>query len=147
MSHTNAQNVIHVVFSTKERRKAIPEDMQSRLWAYVAGVCQNLGIGVHAIGGLEDHLHILIQLPPSLPLAKAVSTIKSNSSRWANERRQKFTWQEGYEAFSVSHSALPAVVRYIRNQKAHHTKMRFEAEFLALLKKHGIEFDQKYVLG
>jgi len=147
MSHTYAQNMVHVVFSTKERRKAIPEDLRSRLWAYVAGVCQNLGIGVHAIGGIEDHMHLLIQVPPSLALAKAVSTIKSNSSRWANEQGQKFTWQEGYGAFSVSHSNLPMVVSYIRNQKARHTRMGFAAEFLALLKKHAVEFDEKYVLG
>ena len=147
MSHTYAQNAIHVVFSTKDRRKAIPEEMQPRLWAYVAGVSRNLGILVHAIGGTEDHIHLLIQIPPSLALAKAALGIKSNSSRWANEEGHKFAWQEGYGGFSVSHSLLPAAVRYIQNQKGHHKKMGFDAEFLALLKKHGMEFDPKYVLG
>jgi putative transposase len=147
MSHTYSQNVIHVVFSTKERRKTIPEDFQPRLWAYAAGVCQKIGILVHAIGGTEDHIHLLIQIPTSLPLAKAVQTIKSNSSRWANEEGHKFAWQEGYGAFSVSHSLFPAAVQYIRNQKAHHKKMGFDAEFLALLKKHSIEFDPKFVFG
>ena len=113
MSHTYAQNVIHVVFSTKDRRKTIPEELQPRLWAYTAGVCKNLGILVHAIGGTEDHIHLLFQIPPSLAVAKAVLAIKSNSSRWRNEESHKFAWQEGYGAFSVSHSLLPAAVRYI----------------------------------
>ena len=144
MSHTYAQNVIHVVFSTKERRKNIPEEMQPRLWAYTAGVCKNLGILVHAIGGTDNHVHLLIQIPPTLTLAEVVSKIKSNSSRWAGE---KFEWQEGYGAFSVSHSVLSTAVRYVENQKAHHQKVGFDAEFLALLKKHGVVFDVKYALG
>lgn len=83
MSHTYAQNVVHVAFSTKDRRKAIPEPFQSRLWEYTGGVCRNIGILLLAMGGTEDHVHMLVQIPPSLPLAKAVATIKANSSRWA----------------------------------------------------------------
>lgn len=147
MSHTYAQNVVHVVFSTKERCKTIPKDLQPRLWAYVAGICGKLGVGVHCVGGVEDHIHLLIQVPPMLPLAKAVAAIKANSSRWARESGYKLTWQQGYGAFSVSASIAPMVVRYIQNQEAHHKKMSFDAEFVALLKKHGVEFDPKYVLG
>jgi putative transposase len=147
MSHTYAQNVIHVVFSTKDRRKAISGEFQSRMWAYAAGICKKLGIIVHAVGGMEDHIHFLIQVPPSLAVAKAVLAIKSNSSRWANEEGHKFAWQQGYGAFSVSSSVVPAVVRYIQNQEAHHRKMNFDVEFLALLKKHGIESDPKFVFG
>jgi putative transposase len=94
-----------------------------------------------------DHIHLLIQLPQSLPLAKAILTIKSNSSRWAHAQNHKFAWQEGYAAFSVSASLVPAVVRYIQNQEAHHKKMPFDAEFLALLKKHGVSFNPKFALG
>jgi putative transposase len=147
LSHSYAQNVIHVVFSTKDRRKTIHEDFQPRLWAYVAGICQNNGMIVHAIGGTEDHVHILMQIPPSLPISKAVLTIKSNSSRWTNDEGHGFAWQEGYGAFSVSHSVVPAVVQYIQNQKTHHKRMGFDAEFLALLKKHAVEFDPKFVFG
>ena len=147
MSHTYAQNVVHVVFSTKDRRKVIAAEFRPKIWAYAAGICKNLGIFVHAVGGTEDHIHFLIQIPAALALAKAVSTIKSNSSRWANEEGQKFVWQQGYGAFSVSASIVPAVVRYIRNQEAHHRKMSFEEEFLVLLKKHGVEFDSKFVFG
>ena len=147
MSHTYAQNVIHAVFSTKDRRKVIPGEFQPRLWAYAAGVWKNAGIFVHAIGGMEDHIHLLIQVPPALALSKVILTIKSNSSRWAHEQGQKLEWQQGYAAFSVSASIVPAVVRYIRNQEAHHKKMSFEVEFLALLKKHGVEFAPKFVFG
>src|SRR6266699_3428575 len=82
-----------------------------------------------------------------ISLAKAVATIKSNSSRWANEEGLKLAWQQGYAAFSVSASIVPAVVRYIQNQEAHHRKISFDEEFLILLRKHGVEFDPKFVLG
>lgn len=96
---------------------------------------------------MEDHIHILLQVPPVLTLSKAVATIKANSSRWASEEGHKFVWQQGYGAFSVSASVIPVVVRYIQNQEEHHKKMDFEAEFVALLKKHRVEIDPKYVLG
>lgn len=147
MSHTYAQNLVHVVFSTKERWKAIDRELQPRLWAFVAGICRKLGVGVQCVGGAEDHIHLLIQVPPMLPVAKAVATIKANSSRWARESGYRLTWQQGYGAFSVSASLAPTVVRYIQNQEAHHKKMSFDAEFVTLLKKHGVEFDPKYVLG
>ncbi len=147
MSHTYSQNVLHVVFSTKDRRKTISPELQPRLWAYVAGVCKKVEILVYAVGGTEDHIHLLIQVPPSLPVAKGILTIKSNSSRWANEQGHRFAWQQGYGAFSVSSSNVLAVVQYIRNQQAHHKKRGFEEEFVALLKKHGVTFDAKFVFG
>ncbi|MGC1188736.1 MAG: transposase, partial [Candidatus Acidiferrales bacterium] len=82
-----------------------------------------------------------------MPLAKTILLLKSNSSKWMNEQEIRFAWQEGYGAFSVSASNLPAVTKYIRNQEAHHRKITFEQEYLALLKKHGVKFDPKYVLG
>ena len=147
MPHTYAQNLLHIVFSTKDRRKSVSPEFQPRLWSYAAGICQKHNILVHAIGGTEDHIHLLIQIPPSLPVAKAVLSIKSNSSRWANEEGHQFAWQEGYGAFSVSSSNAPAVIEYIRTQDVHHKRVGFEPEFLALLKKHGVEFDPKFVFG
>lgn len=147
MPHAYVQNVIHVVFSTKNRGKAIEGDFQPRMWAYVAGICKNHGMFVHAIGGMEDHIHLLIQIPAPLSVAKVVLAIKSNSSRWANEQGKKFAWQEGYAAFSVSSSSVEAVVRYIQTQEWHHAKMTFDEELIALLKEHGVEFDPKFVFG
>ncbi len=154
MSHTYAQNVIHVVFSTKDRRKSISPEFQPRLWAYAAGICKKLGILVHAVGGAEDHIHLLIQVPPSVALAKAILTVKSNSSRWANAQGKKVDDRE----YALVGALL---VRFVHPDsfyrgcarfhcavyEAHHKKMDFEAEFLALLKKHGMEFDPKFVFG
>ena len=147
MSHTYSQNHIHVVFSTKERQKLINQHDQPKLWAYMAGVARNHDFIVLANGGIEDHVHLLIQLPPALALAKAVSFLKANSSTWMSNRGMNFAWQEGYGAFSVSASNLAAVEKYIQNQAIHHKKITFEEEFLSLLKKHGISFDPKYVFG
>lgn len=147
MSHTYFQNVVHVVFSTKERRKLIPLEMKERFWSYIAGICKAEGIFVHAINGMEEHVHLLLQIPPTIAAAKAVRTIKANSSRWMRQRVRAFSWQQGYSGFSVSKSNIPVVVRYIRNQERHHKRMTFEQEFRALLRKHGIEFDPKYMFG
>lgn len=147
MSHTYAQNVMHVVFSTKERQRLIDKKFQPRMWSYVGGICKGEGIFVHAIGGMEDHIHLLIQIPPALSVAKAVMTIKANSSKWASELGREFAWQQGYGAFGVSWSNIPKVVRYIENQEKHHKRRSFEQEFIAFLKKHGFEYDPRYVFG
>jgi len=147
MSHSYSQNTIHVVFSTKDRAKLIAPAMQPKLWAYIAGICKHEGIFVHAIGGTEDHIHCLLQLPPTHNLAKTIATLKANSSRWMRETSRLFAWQNGYGAFSVSASLLPTVDRYVRNQEAHHRKYTFENEFLTLLRRHGVQYDPKFVLG
>jgi putative transposase len=100
-----------------------------------------------AVESLGDHIHLLLQLPVDLSVAKTINLIKSNSSRWVHGRGVKFAWQEGYAAFSVSASMVPMVVQYIENQEAHHKRMDFDAEFLTLLKKHGVECDPKFVFG
>jgi REP element-mobilizing transposase RayT len=146
MSHSYAQNHLHVVFSTKDRRKLINQQMQPKLWSYLGGIARNHDFLVLANGGMDDHVHLLIQLPPVLSLAKAISLLKANSSKWMNEHG-RFGWQEGYGPFSVSASNIGAVERYITNQAKHHRRMTFEDEFVALLKKHGIRFDPKYVFG
>jgi REP element-mobilizing transposase RayT len=147
MSHSYAQNTVHLIFSTKDRRKLLPKEFQPKLWAYVAGVCKNHQIEVEAIGGTEDHIHLLIRIPAPLSLSEAVLLIKSNSSKWLNEQGHCFAWQKGYAAFSVSASLVSRVTRYIDTQEAHHRRMTFDAEFMALLKKHGVEFDPKFVFG
>jgi REP element-mobilizing transposase RayT len=136
-----------MVFSTKERRNTIPKEMQLRLWAYLAGICRNYEMIAVAIGGTENHVHILFHLSPKLALAKAAQLLKRNSSKWIGEQGIEFAWQEGYGAFSVSSSNLGAVARYIANQESHHRKFSFEEEFRALLEKHGVEYDPKYMFG
>jgi len=133
MSHTFTKNHQHIVFSTAKRRKLIDKPFQPKLWAYMAGICRNHGIYVRAIGGIEDHVHLLIELPPTLAVAQAVLKVKSNSSKWANETGEKFAWQKGYAAFSVSASNLLVVERYVNNQEAHHRKISYEDELIALL--------------
>jgi putative transposase len=149
MSHTYSSNRVHVIFSTKGREKSISEDLQPKLWAYMAGIAHKQGFEAMIVGGVEDHVHALLILPPSLPLAKAVQFIKGSSSKWINDSQteRRFAWQEGYGAFSVSASQTAEVVRYIREQKAHHAKRSFEEEFVAFLKKYGVEYDPAYVLG
>src|SRR5258708_1085360 len=105
----------------------------------MTGICKKTGLIPVAINGMADQSHLLFHLPPTVPLAKAISSLKANSSRWVNEKKIKFAWQEGYGAFSVSASNVAVVAKYICNQQEHHKKISFEDEFLALLKKHGIE--------
>jgi len=147
MAHSFSRNHLHVIFSTRQRRKTIPREWQPRLWAYLAGICKNHGMIALAVGGTQDHVHLLFHLPPSLALAKAVLLLKSNSSKWMGELGREFSWQEGYGAFSVSSSNLNAVMRYIQNQEAHHRKISFEEEFRAILKRHGVEYEPKYMFG
>jgi len=147
LAHTFSRNHIHLVFSTKDRRNSIAKEWQPRLWAYLSGICKNHEMIALSIGGTENHVHILLHLPPKLALAKAVLLLKANSSKWMGEQRKDFSWQEGYGAFSVSSSNLDQVGRYIQNQEMHHRKTSFEEEFRALLRKHGVEYDPKYAFG
>ncbi len=144
MAHTFSKNYVHVIFSTKGRRKIMEKELQPRLWAYLAGIAKNHEINMLAVGGTEDHIHLLFHLPPKLALAKAVLLLKANSSKWM---RRDLSWQEGYGAFSVSASNLDSVVRYVRNQEKHHRKFSFEDEFRAILQRHGIECDPRELFG
>ncbi len=147
MPHAYVSTFMHCVFSTKERKLLIPLDLQEQLWAYIYGIAHNHGIGLLAVGGVSDHLHLLIALPPKLPLSVALQKIKANSSRWMGEHGKNFAWQEGYGAFSVGASQLQAVKEYIRSQPEHHKKHSFEEEFLALLSKYNIRFDRNEVFA
>lgn len=150
MSHSYSSNRIHLIFSTKNREKRISPVLQTKLWPYLAGIARNHGFEAIKIGGVEDHAHSLLLLPPTMPLAKAVQALKACSSKWLNDTNgagKDFSWQEGYGAFSVSASQTDDVKRYIEGQAAHHARRSYEDEFLEFLKKYGLEYDPKHVLG
>ena len=149
MSHTYCCALFHCVFSTKERRKLISPDVQPRLWAYMGGVARKRKIKALGVGGTDDHVHLLLSLPSSLPIAKGMREIKSESSRWMREEcgMAVFEWQEGYGAFSIGWAQMETTLAYIARQQEHHRKRDFQAEFLAFLKKHRIEYDPRYIFN
>jgi REP element-mobilizing transposase RayT len=117
------------------------------MWKYLAGIAKNYGMKGLAIGGMPDHVHILLSFATEISVSKAVNVLKSNSSKWMRAQSRQFAWQEGYAAYSVSTSGLSRVIDYINHQPEHHKKRDFAQEYLALLKKHGIEYDPAWVLG
>ncbi len=143
MSHPYARNYVHIVFGTKDGRKCIQGDTRARLWDNLQDTARQYGATVVAINGSEDHVHLLVALPPKISLSVLLCAAKANSSKWMNEQGHLFAWQTGYGAFSVSASNLDKVVAYLDSQTEHHRKISFEDEFSALLKKHGVEFTPK----
>lgn len=138
----------HCVFGTKERRRLITPELRGRLWPFLGGIARQNEMKALEVGGVEDHIHILLSLPATIPIAKAMQLIKGGSSKWIHDtfpEHHAFAWQEKYGAFSVSVSQLDNIIRYIKGQAEHHQKMTFQEEFLALLKKHRIEYDERYL--
>src|SRR5208283_3267783 len=133
MAHRYPNILVHCVFSTKERRDIIPQEMLPKLSKYFAGIGRNHGIHVLAAGGTSNHSHLLIVLPPDMAVAKAVQVLKANSSRWLREHGLDFAWQEGYGAFSVSSSNKEVVKDYVQHQAQHHQKRSYESEFESML--------------
>ena len=140
MSDSHVVNRVHCVFSTKNRAEMIPPDMQSRLWTFIGGIARRNGIRPIAIGGFCDHVHVLIAVPPTMSLAKAMQLIKAGSSKWCNQMfaSGKFEWQAGYSAVSVSTSLTDRTVSYIHNQPAHHRKRGYAEEWQKFLSKNGL---------
>ena len=142
--HSFVSCLMHVVFSTKERRPFITPDLQERLWPYLGGIARENKMKALKVGGVEDHVHVLLSLPSTLAIAKAVQLIKGNSSKWIHEtfpNLRAFEWQEGYGAFSISVSGIDDTIAYIANQAEHHRKRTFKEELEAILKKHGIAYE------
>jgi REP element-mobilizing transposase RayT len=136
------------VFSTKERRPLITPELRERLWPFLGGIARQNKMKAVEIGGVADHVHLLLSLPATIPVSKAMQLIKGGSSKWIHETfpdQKLFSWQEEYGAFSVSVSQLDKTIAYIRGQPEHHRKLTFQEEFLMLLKKHGIEYDERYL--
>lgn len=155
MAHSYVSSNYHCVWSTADRYPFICPDLRDRLWPYLGGIARENRMIARCIGGRPDHVHILLSTPATMAVAKAVQLLKGGSSKWIRDNArawgqpmcQKFEWQEGYGAFSTSASLCPGVVSYIQGQESHHHVRTFEQEYVALLEKHGIEYDSRYVFG
>jgi REP element-mobilizing transposase RayT len=145
MSHTNLN--YHLIFSTKDRRPMIRPDMMPRLREYLGGIIRDLGGQMLAANGPADHLHVATILDQNLALSDVMRQIKCGSSQWVHRTigQSDFAWQDGYAAFTVSHSIVPAVVEYAMGQIAHHQKRTFQEEFMEFLKRHEVEYDARYI--
>ena len=148
MAHTYTDLLVHVLFSTDKRQPFLDQELRPRLFPYMGGILKRLGSVPLMVNGVEDHVHILCRLSKSLDVSALVRELKRDSSKWIkdeNPRLADFYWQNGYAAFSVSESNVEIVKRYIQNQEEHHRKMTFQDELRALLKRHRVEFDERYV--
>lgn len=148
MANTFSQIYIQTVFAVSNRQSLIKPEFKEDVYKYVTGIVRNQGHKLLSINGAPDHLHLLIGLKPSMALADLVRDIKADSSSFINKNkwvRGRFSWQEGYGAFSYGHSQLDTVIRYIQNQEKHHGRRSFRDEYLTLLRKFDIAFEEKYV--
>ena len=149
MANTFTQIYIHFVFAVQNRASLIQPEWKDELYKYIRGIVQKNGHKLIAINGTANHVHIFIGYKLHQLIPKLMQDVKGSSSKWINEKkfvRGKFSWQEGYGAFSYSHSQIDHVVRYINNQEKHHKKRTFREEYILLLKKFNIQFDEKYIL-
>ena len=148
MAHTFIQIYVQAVFAVAVRQSLIRPDFKEELQKYITGIVRKKGQKLIEINCMPDHAHLLIGLKPSRALSDLVRDVKSESSEFINRNgwiRGRFNWQEGFGAFSYSHSHLDSVIAYIRNQEKHHARKSFRSEYLALLKRFGIAYDPKYV--
>ena len=148
MADTYCQIYIHIVFAVRGRENIIREEIREELQKYIGGIIRNEKQKLYAIYSMPDHTHILISIGSEIKISELVRDIKANSSRFINEKKWikgKFYWQEGYGAFSYSHSQTDSVVNYIVNQPEHHKKRSFREEYLDLLKKFEIDYQEQYL--
>ena len=148
MANTFSQIYIQTVFAVSNRMSLIQPAFKEDLFKYITGMVKNQKQKLISINGMPDHVHILIGLRPSMALADLVREIKADSTNFINKNKLvhgRFSWQEGYGAFSYGHSQLDTIIRYIQNQEKHHQRRSFKAEYLTLLRKFDIAFEEKYV--
>jgi REP element-mobilizing transposase RayT len=148
MANTYSQIYVQIVFSVKGRQNLIQKKWKDELHKYICGIVNGKEQKVYAIGGMSDHIHILVSIKPNIAISDLVRDIKANSSKWINEKEYvmgKFQWQEGFGAFSYAQSQLDTVIAYINNQEQHHEKKTFKDEYLNLLQKFNVEYHEKYL--
>ena len=148
MAHTFIHLLTHIIFSTKDRRPFLDADLKSRLFPYLGGIIRAHDGKAIIINGPNDHVHILASLAAKHSLSDLMRELKADSTGWIHKNfpnQKSFAWQTGYGAFSVSHSGLADVEKYIVSQEEHHRKMSFQEEFVAFLKRHEIEYDERFL--
>jgi putative transposase len=150
MANTYTSLHYHVVFSTKNRQVFLVEAVRERLFAYLGGIARENEMNALEVGGVADHVHLLLSISAPLAVSKAIQLVKGGSSHWLKEtfpNMINFAWQDGYAAFTVSQSQLSDVQGYIRSQPEHHRTKTFVEEYRAVLARHRIEYDERYLLG
>jgi len=148
MANTYTQLYIHFVFAVQNRLSLIHKDWQTSLYKYMNGIIEQQGHKPFSINGMPDHVHILVSMNPTQALSDLMYHVKRSSSLWINENKlakKKFSWQEGFGAFSYGKSQIPTIINYIENQQKHHMKETFIDEYLTFLREYQIEFDDKYI--
>ena len=148
MSHTYNSQLHHCVFSTKERQSLITPELTVRLYPYIGGIARENKMKLYTAGGVSDHVHLLLSLPSTLSISKAMQLIKGGSSKWIHETfpdHRFFEWQQGYGSFTIGIGDIQRTESYIKNQARHHEKIDFKAEFIEFLERHGIDYDERYV--
>ncbi len=148
MAHSYVHLIYHIVFATKDRYPLITEPIRDRLFEYLGGMIRQTGGVSLGVGGTNNHVHILAKIRQDKALSDVIKDLKANSTNWVHETfptGQKFYWQSGYGAFTVSESQVEVVRNYVLNQEKHHQKRTFEEEFIQLLRVHGVEFDERYL--
>jgi REP element-mobilizing transposase RayT len=139
---------LHLIWSTKERRRLIRPEWAGRLHAYLGSISQSKKARLIEANSQPDHIHLYVSMPSTISIADLMNAYKSNSTRWINQtfyRGKFFSWQKGYGAFSVSRSQETGIIGYIRDQEKHHRLFDFRKEFIELLKRNGIEYNPKYI--
>ena len=150
MTHSYRSHYFHLVWSTKERSNWINKDMKDRLYAYIGGIVKEDNRSLLCVGGTANHVHLLVSMGNVDNFSVLIKKIKVNSSVWIRKNfpaLHYFSWQEGYGSFSTSYSSINIITNYINNQEKHHSKMTFEEEYLQILQKHKLKFDERFVFG
>jgi len=148
MANTYTQLFVHSTFSVRNRLKLILPRFKDELYKYITGIIRNKKHKLYAIGGIEDHIHVLVSMRPDVSVSDMIKDIKMNSTNWINGKRflkTKFGWQEGFGAFTYAKSQVDVVCKYILNQERHHKKITFEEEYRKLLEKFGVVYGEKYL--
>jgi putative transposase len=148
MANTYSSLCYHIIFSTKNRVGFIKPEIENRIWSYIGGIARKHKMTALQIGGVEDHIHALVIAPPAYSPSHIVQYLKGDCSKWIHDEfpaLRDFIWQDGYGAFTVSKSNIPEVIEYIKNQREHHRTKSFQEEYLEFLRKHEIDYDERYV--